>query len=152
MTSTLSDKIIDYFPHKTNDRIIGQPTYQEICRVHNMVNKNVVSVKSNVGSGNFSMLGLTISPTAYSVLPPTLFAPPPPPTQALIPSPSHCYRPSNLQHPPCVCLGGGCLPEIWHSCQSNQHPPPGRLWNNLPWIFERPIGRPCHTPPNREST
>ena len=44
MTSTLSGKTVEYFTHKTIDSITGQMTYQDIHRVHNMSNKNAVSV------------------------------------------------------------------------------------------------------------
>ena len=62
----------------------GQPTYQKIRRFHDMVNENAVSDRSNLGGGNFGILGLTLSLAAYAVLSTTFFAAPPHPGTAPI--------------------------------------------------------------------
>ena len=81
MNSTSSEKIVEYFSHKTINFIIGQSTHQYIHRFHDMINKNAVSVRSNLGGGNFGMLRLALSLAAYAVLSPSAFTSPHP-TQA----------------------------------------------------------------------
>ena len=99
MTSTPSNKILEYFPHKTIDPIIGQPTFQDIFCVHYIVNKNAVSVRLNLGGGKFGMLGLTLSPRAYAVLSPTLFFSSPHPGAApVFPHAANGPQISNICH------------------------------------------------------
>ena len=99
MTSTLSDKTLESFPHRTVYRIIRKPMYQDIHCVHDMVNKNAVSVQPKFGGGNFGIIGLTLYLAAYSVLSPTVFvAPYQPGTAHFFPHTTTFPQISNIRH------------------------------------------------------
>ena len=68
-----------------------------MCRVHDMFNKNAVSVCSNLGDGNFRMLGLTLYPMDYTFLSPTTFAAPHHPGEApILPHAANVSQISNI--------------------------------------------------------
>ena len=84
--STKAEKIVDFFPFPTISPIVGEPTYETICELHNKLNSNAASVHSNLGCGTLGHLVLTVSPTVYSTLSATAFIVPVNPGSEPVPS------------------------------------------------------------------
>ena len=54
------DKIMDHFPHKNLQPIIGTPTYESILQLQIKLNANSESINTTLGDRKLGMLGLTI--------------------------------------------------------------------------------------------
>ena len=59
--ATTAEKIVENFPHKTIQAIIGQPTYETFAILHLILNTNAASVHSNRGNEQLGLIFLTLS-------------------------------------------------------------------------------------------
>ena len=59
------DDIRSGFPHPTIPPIDGEPTYQSIKKLHDLLKSNAASVPTNLGGGLHGHLGLTLAPILY---------------------------------------------------------------------------------------
>ena len=62
------DTILDSFPIKDITKHSGEPTFQAIREAHNQLKANAASILSDIGGGQFGLLGLTIHPKTYETL------------------------------------------------------------------------------------
>ena len=60
------DAIQAVFPYPTLTRIEGEPSWPKLRQIQKELNANAASVPSNLGSGKYGLLALTMTPTAYS--------------------------------------------------------------------------------------
>ena len=74
--ATTAEKIVENFPHKTIQSIIGQPTYETLAILHLILNTNAASVHSNRGNGQLGLIFLTLNGAVYATLSETPFVPP----------------------------------------------------------------------------
>ena len=74
--ATTAEKIVENFPHKTIQAIIGQSTYETLAIIHLILNTNAASVHSNRGNGQIGLIFLTLSGAVYATLSSTPFVPP----------------------------------------------------------------------------
>ena len=59
------DDIRSGFPHPTIPTIEGEPTYQTIKSMHNLLKSNAASVPTTLGGGAHGHLGLALAPVLY---------------------------------------------------------------------------------------
>ena len=59
------DDIRSGFPHPTIPTIEGEPTYQTIKSMHNLLKSNAASVPTTLGGGAHGHLGLALAPALY---------------------------------------------------------------------------------------
>ena len=62
------EKIIETFPHKTINKIVGTPTFAALQDIQIQLNANAASVQSNLGDGLLGLLYLTVTPATYNTL------------------------------------------------------------------------------------
>jgi hypothetical protein len=62
------ESLIESFPHPTIPPIQGQPTYESITDVVQLLNANAASVHSELGGGALGHLTLTVSTAVYATL------------------------------------------------------------------------------------
>ena len=60
------EAIKEGFPHLSIPRHPGEPTYEAIHAVHNLLKANAASMPSDLGGGDHGLLGLVLSATVYS--------------------------------------------------------------------------------------
>ena len=70
MTTTIQsvDDIRSAFPEPTVQKIIGEPTYETIKDLHDILKSNAASIPSTLGGGNHGHLGLVLQPALYTVV------------------------------------------------------------------------------------
>ena len=73
--ATTAEKIVENFPHKTIQAIIGQPTCETLAILHLILNTNAASVHSNRGNGQLGLTFLTLSGAVCTTLSSTPFVP-----------------------------------------------------------------------------
>ena len=74
-----------YFETKVVTKIHGEPTYEEIKRLHNVLKANAGRVPSVLGGGRNGYLALVISPTQYAMVSNVAFNRPLHPGQLILP-------------------------------------------------------------------
>ena len=65
LTADTVEDIRNGFPHPSIDPIVGEPTYFEIKRVHDLLKSNASSLTSTLGGGAHGLLGLILTPAIY---------------------------------------------------------------------------------------
>ena len=73
---TTAEKIVETFPHKTIQPIVGQHTYETVAMLHLMLNANDVSVHSNRCNGQLRLLFFILAGAVCATLSTTPFVPP----------------------------------------------------------------------------
>ena len=60
------DSIVEMFPHRSIDPIVGQMNYETLSEVHLKLNTNAASVHSYLGYGLLGLLYPTVTPAVYN--------------------------------------------------------------------------------------
>ena len=70
MTNSIQsvDDIRSAFPEPTVQKIIGEPTYETIKALHNILKSNAAAIPTTLGGGNHGHLGLVLQPASYTVV------------------------------------------------------------------------------------
>jgi hypothetical protein len=75
MAST-PDKLIAGFPHSTLPVVTGEPTFEDLKIIRQLLNANAMSVSSYAGGGQHGHLGLIMTITEYFAITTGVFLPP----------------------------------------------------------------------------
>ena len=73
---TTAEKIVDNFPHKAIQTIVGQPPYETVAIMHLILNNIATSVHSNRRHEQLGLLFLTLAGEVHATLSTTLFVSP----------------------------------------------------------------------------
>ena len=89
-----------FFEKKELTKIRGEPTYESLQLLIKELKANASTVHSNLGGGEFGLLGLVISPTSYEMISETPFVRPTHPGSLTIPqgTTQHAARTLKEQH------------------------------------------------------
>ena len=70
MTNSIQsvDDIRSTFPEPTVQKIIGEPTYENIKTLHDFLKSNAASIPTILGGGNHGHLGLVLQSALYTVV------------------------------------------------------------------------------------
>eukprot|EP00957_Ditylum_brightwellii_P065976 5003258-Ditylum_brightwellii.AAC.1 len=69
------EEITSDFPHPTVPGVMGEPTYEAIHTIHNILQENAASIHSNAGGGVHDHLTLVLTPAHYQQVTGHLFNP-----------------------------------------------------------------------------
>ena len=69
MSTATPDFRKTYFPHPELERVHGQPTIDNIIRLHQQLKQNAASVPCNLGGGQHGFLPLVITNTQWNAIP-----------------------------------------------------------------------------------
>ena len=86
MATTNVDYQNTLFKTASLPRHAGEPTFDVICNLHNILKTNAADVHTSLGGGNHGYLGLVISDAAYALLSPAPFVRPAHPGILVIPA------------------------------------------------------------------
>ena len=100
MTATTVSYRKTFFEKKDLTKIRGEPTYKTLQRLIKELKANASTVHSDLGGGNYGLLGLVLSPTSYALISTTPFVRPTHPGALTIPvgTAQHASRTMKEQH------------------------------------------------------
>ena len=76
MTASTVNYQETFFEKKDLTKIRGKRTYETLQRLIKELKANASTVHSDLGGGNYDLLGLLLSPTSYALISTTLFVQP----------------------------------------------------------------------------
>jgi hypothetical protein len=65
MTASTPDELIVGFPHSSLPKVTGEPTFEDLKAIQQLLNTNSMSVSSYVGGGRHGHLGIIMSNEEY---------------------------------------------------------------------------------------
>ena len=67
------DQLLVVFPHPVLTKIVGDPTLESITLQQSEHNRNLTSIKSNLGDGLTGLMVISMKPETFATIPPDPF-------------------------------------------------------------------------------